>query len=75
VARHLKAEVTLREATDDVEHIQKDIDGLREQEAEAKTRVAAMERARGVLQELRAKAAMRRSPKRSGRSPTARWPP
>ena len=45
----------LREATDDVEHIQKDIDGLLAQEAEAKLHVAARETARGRLAEWKKK--------------------
>jgi hypothetical protein len=50
-----EADELRREANDEIEHIQKDIDGLHAQEAEAKTRVAVLETARGVLQDLRGK--------------------
>ena len=45
----------LREANDHVQHIQKDIDGLRAQEAEAKIHVAARATAQGRLAEWRKK--------------------
>ena len=45
----------LREANDDIAHIQKDINGLLAQEAEAKLHVAARETARGRLAEWKKK--------------------
>jgi DNA invertase Pin-like site-specific DNA recombinase len=45
----------LREANDDVQHVQKDIDGLRAQEAEAKIHVAARATVQGRLAEWRKK--------------------
>ncbi|MCX6632458.1 MAG: recombinase family protein [Candidatus Solibacter sp.] len=53
IERRTELDDLLREANDDVQHVQKDIDGLRAQEAEAKIHVAVRATAQGRLAELK----------------------